>query len=202
MLGAQGGGVGYDIVVVGTSWGGLAALRTLVGGLPKEFMMAVTLVQHRHKDSDHLLRVLLQERTTLAVCEVEDKMPIEHGRIYVAPPDYHTLVEPGHFSLSTEAPVRFSRPSIDVTFGSASDSYAHRTVGIVLTGANADGAEGLRRISDRGGMAIVQDPSTAESKTMPEAARQMVPRAKVMPLEEIVLFLASLPAGVPEREDA
>jgi two-component system chemotaxis response regulator CheB len=202
MLGAQLGGVGYDIVVVGTSWGGLAALRTLVGGLPKEFMMAVTLVQHRHKDSDHLLRVLLQERTELPVCEVEDKMPIEHGRIYVAPPDYHTLVEPGHFSLSTEAPVRFSRPSIDVTFGSAADSYAHRTVGIVLTGANADGAEGLRRISDRGGMALVQDPSTAESKTMPEAARQMVPRAKVMPLEEIVLFLAGLPAGVPEREDA
>jgi two-component system chemotaxis response regulator CheB len=195
-------GVGYDIVVVGTSWGGLAALRTLVAGLPKEFMMAVTLVQHRHKDSDHLLRVLLQERSSLEVWEVEDKMPIEHGRIYVAPPDYHTLVEPGHFSLSTEAPVRFSRPSIDVTFSSAADSYAHRTVGIVLTGANADGAEGLRCISDRGGMAIVQDPATAESKAMPEAASRMVSRAKVMPLGEIVLFLTALPAGVPERDDA
>jgi two-component system, chemotaxis family, protein-glutamate methylesterase/glutaminase len=195
-------GVGYDIVVVGTSWGGLAALRTLVAGLPKEFMMAVTLVQHRHKDSDHLLRVLLQERSSLEVCEVEDKMPIEHARIYVAPPDYHTLVERGHFSLSTEAPVRYSRPSIDVTFTSAADSYAHRTVGIVLTGANADGSEGLRRISDRGGMAIVQDPATAESKVMPEAASRSVPRAKVMPLDEIVSFLATLPAGVPERDDA
>ena len=195
-------GVGYDIVVVGTSWGGLAALRILVGGLPKEFSMAVALVQHRHKDSDHLLRVLLQERSALEVCEVEDKMPIEHGRVYVAPPDYHTLVEPGHFSLSTEAPVRYSRPSIDVTFTSASDSYAHRTVGIVLTGANADGSEGLRRISDRGGMAIVQDPATAESKVMPEAASRSVPRAKVMPLDEIVSFLATLPAGVPERDDA
>jgi two-component system chemotaxis response regulator CheB len=195
-------GVGYDIVVVGTSWGGLAALRTLVAGLPREFMMAVTLVQHRHKDSDQLLRVLLQERSALEVCEVEDKMPIEHGRIYVAPPDYHTLVERGHYSLSTEAPVRYSRPSIDVTFGSAADSYAHRTVGIVLTGANADGADGLRRISDRGGMAIVQEPSTAESKVMPEAARKAVPRAKVMPLEDIVAFVTSLPAGVPERDDA
>jgi two-component system chemotaxis response regulator CheB len=195
-------GVGYDIVVVGTSWGGLAALRTLVGGLPKDFMMAVTLVQHRHKDSDQLLRVLLQERSALEVCEVEDKMPIEHGRVYVAPPDYHTLVERGHFSLSTEAPVRYSRPSIDVTFISAADSYAHRTVGIVLTGANADGAEGLRKISDRGGMAIVQDPATAESKVMPDAARRSVPRAKVMPLEEIVAFVGSLPAGVPERDDA
>jgi two-component system chemotaxis response regulator CheB len=195
-------GVGYDIVVVGTSWGGLAALRTLVAGLPKEFMMAVTLVQHRHKDSDQLLRVLLQERSSLEVCEVEDKMPIEHGRIYVAPPDYHTLVERGHFSLSTEAPVRYSRPSIDVTFASAADSYAHRTVGIVLTGANADGSEGLSRISERGGMALVQDPATAESKVMPEAASRRVPRAKVMPLEEIVVFVASLPAGVPERDGA
>ena len=195
-------GVGYDIVVVGTSWGGLAALRSLVSGLPADFGMAVTLVQHRHKDSDHLLRQLLQERSTLRVCEVEDKMPVEQGCIYVAPPDYHTLVEPGHFSLSTDAPVRYSRPSIDVTFLSAADSYGHRTVGIVLTGANADGAEGLRRISDRGGMAIVQDPETAESRPMPAAARKAVPRARVMSLDAIAAFVASLPAGLPERESA
>jgi two-component system, chemotaxis family, protein-glutamate methylesterase/glutaminase len=195
-------GVGYDIVVVGTSWGGLAALRTLVAGLPDSFQMAVTLVQHRHKDSDHLLRTLLQERSTLRVFEVEDKMPLEHGHIYVAPPNYHTLIEPGYFSLSTDAPVRFSRPSIDVTFASAADSYAHRTVGIVLTGANEDGAEGLRRISDRGGLAIVQDPDSAESRPMPEAARNAVPRARVMTLDGISAFLASLPAGQPERETA
>ena len=195
-------GVGYDIVMVGTSWGGLAALRTLVSGLPEEFAMAVTIVQHRHKDSDHLLRVLLQEHAQLTVCEIEDKMPIEPGRVYVAPPDYHTLVEPGHFSLSTEAPVRYSRPSIDVAFGSAADSYTHRAVGVVLTGANADGAEGLRFISDRGGLAIVQDPATAESAMMPRAAVKAVPRARVMPLPEIVKFLGALPAGTPEREDA
>ena len=193
-------GVGYDIVLVGTSWGGLAALRTLVAGLPDDLSMAVAIVQHRHKDSDHLLRVLLQERSPLAVCEVEDKMPIEHGTVYVAPPDYHTLVEPGHFSLSTEAPVRYSRPSIDVAFGSAADSYRHRAVGIVLTGANADGAEGLRLISDVGGLALVQDPATAESAMMPRAAAQAVPRARVMPLDEIVRFLGQLPAGAPERE--
>jgi two-component system chemotaxis response regulator CheB len=195
-------GVGYDLVVVGTSWGGLAALRTLVAGLPDSFQMAVTLVQHRHKDSDHLLRALLQERSSLEVCEVEDKMPLEHGHIYVAPPDYHTLVEPGHFALSTDAPVRYSRPSIDVTFSSAADSYAHRTVGIVLTGANADGSEGLRRISDRGGLALVQDPAGAESRLMPAAAQRAVPRARVMSLEGIVSYLVTLPAGVPEREDA
>ncbi len=195
-------GVGYDIVVVGTSWGGLAALRTLVSGLPDSFQMAVTLVQHRHKDSDHVLRALLQERSSLRVYEVEDKMPLELGHLYVAPPNYHTLIEPGHFALSTDAPVRFSRPSIDVTFSSAADSYAHRTVGIVLTGANADGSEGLRRISDRGGLAVVQDPDTAESPMMPAAARKAVPRARVMSLEGIVDFIGTLPAGLPERESA
>lgn len=195
-------GVGYDIVMVGTSWGGLAALRTLVAGIPASFTMAITIIQHRHKDSDQSLRVLLQESSLLEVCDVEDKMPIEHGRVYIAPPDYHTLVESGHFSLSTEAPVRFSRPSIDVTFVSAADSYTHRTVGIVLTGANADGAEGLRRISDRGGMALVQDPDTAESAAMPAAAMKAVPRARVMSLAGIVSFVSRLPAGVPEREDA
>jgi two-component system chemotaxis response regulator CheB len=194
-------GVGYDVAVVGTSWGGLAALRMLVAGLPDSFEMAVVLVQHRHKDSDHLLRTLLQERSALEVLEVEDKMPLNGGCIYVAPPDYHTLVEPGHFSLSTEAPVRFSRPSIDVTFVSAADSYGHRTVGIVLTGANADGSQGLKRISDRGGMALVQDPATAESLIMPAAAAKAVPRARVMPLAELVKYFSSLPAGRPERED-
>ena len=192
--------VGYDLVVVGTSWGGLAALRTLVSGLPDTFQMAVTVVQHRHKESDHMLRTLLQERTALEVLEIEDKMPLKQGRIYVAPPDYHTLVEPGHFSLSTEAPVRYSRPSIDLTFLTAADSYGHRTVGVVLTGANADGSEGLRRISDRGGLAIVQDPATAESALMPTAAVKAVPRARVMELVEMTKFIASLPAGDPERD--
>ena len=195
-------GVGYDLVVVGTSWGGLAALRTLVGALPASFRMAVTLVQHRHKDSDHVLRALLQERSPLVVCEVEDKMPLEEGHIYVAPPDYHTLIEPGHFALSTEAPVRFSRPSIDVTFNSAADAYGHRMVGVVMTGANTDGALGLRRISDLGGLAIIQDPKTAESPTMPEAAQKAVPRARVMPLPRIGEYLATLPSGNPERVDA
>ena len=195
-------GVGYDLVVVGTSWGGLAALRTLVGALPASFRMAVTLVQHRHKDSDHVLRALLQERSPLVVCEVEDKMPLEEGHIYVAPPDYHTLVEPGHFALSTEAPVRFSRPSIDVTFTSAADAYGHRMVGIVLTGANTDGAIGLRRVSDLGGLAIIQDPATAESSAMPAAAQAAVPRGRVMPLLQIADYLATLPSGTPERVDA
>ena len=98
--------------------------------------------------------------------------------------------------------MRNSRPSIDVAFLSAADSYAHRTVGIVLTGANGDGADGLRRISDRGGMALVQDPATAESAIMPAAAMKAVPRARVMPLRELARFVGELPAGTPERESA
>ena len=195
-------GRGYELIVVGASWGGLAALRTLVSKLPASLPMAVTLVQHRHRDSDHHMSLVLQSECALAVCEVEDKMPLEPGRIYIAPPDYHTLIERGYFSLSTEAPVRYSRPSIDVTFLTAADSYGPRMVGVVLTGANADGSEGLRRIIDRGGLAMIQNPATAESATMPDAAMRAVPEALVMELAEMGQFIASLSASAAERGSA
>jgi two-component system chemotaxis response regulator CheB len=150
-------------------------------------------VQHRHKDSDRLLGTLLQERTPLTVCEVEDKQPILPGFLFIAPPDYHLLVERGHFSLSTDEPVRYSRPSIDVAFTSAADAYGRHAVGVVLTGANADGAEGLRAISNQGGLAIVQTPSTAESPTMPQAALEAVPTAQVLPIPAIAEVLTRLP---------
>jgi two-component system chemotaxis response regulator CheB len=188
---------GYEIVVVGTSWGGLAALRTLAGGLPRALGLPIAVVQHRHKDSDRLLATLLQERTALTVCEVEDKQPMLPGFMFIAPPDYHLLVERGHFSLSTDAPVRYSRPSIDVAFTSAADAYGPRVVGVVLTGANADGAEGLARIAERGGLAVVQSPATAESPTMPRAAIEAVPSARVLPIGAIADLVASLPVAPP-----
>ena len=193
--------VAYEIIVLGTSWGGLAALRTIVGALPPEFVIPVAIVQHRHKDADMMLARFLQEHTQLRVCEVEDKQVIEPGHVFIAPANYHTLVEQGHFSLSTEAPVRYSRPSIDVTMTSAAVSYGHRAVGVVLTGANADGAEGLRRIADSGGMAVIQDPASAEVITMPDAALRWVPTARVFPLDRIAPFLSALPsshAGAPK----
>lgn len=190
--------VAYEIVVIGTSWGGLAALRELIGGLPADFAVPVVVVQHRHKQSDNLLTNLLQERTRLCVCEVEDKAPIKQGYIYVAPADYHLLVEHGFFSLSTEEPVRYSRPSIDVTFVSAADTYADRSAGVVLTGANADGSRGLKRIFQRGGLAIVQRPETAESPAMPLAALASVPEARALTLGEISSTLGSLPAVVAD----
>ena len=183
----------HSIVVVGTSWGGLNALRELIGRLPGDFRVPVVLVQHRHRQSDHLLSTLLQERTPLPVVEVEDKAPIERGTIYVAPADYHLLVDRDAFTLSTEAPVRYSRPSIDVTFYSAADTFGRETVGVVLTGANSDGSRGLRRIFDRGGVALVQEPATAESPAMPAAAIRCVPGARVLTIAEIGSVLGSLP---------
>jgi two-component system chemotaxis response regulator CheB len=188
-------GLGYGLAVIGVSWGALAALRAIIGKLPPGFRLPIAIVQHRHRDSQALLARFLQEQTQLRVCEIEDKAAVEPGKVFVAPANYHMLVEQGHFSLSTEAPVRYSRPSIDVAFASAADAYGHRAVGIVLTGSNADGAEGLRRIADAGGMTIVQDPATAEAPTMPRAALQRVPTARVFPIDRIAEFLAALPAA-------
>ncbi len=179
-------------MVLGTSWGGLNAVRVILGTLPRGFATPVVIVQHRHRDSDGLLAELLQDVTPMPVAEVEDKDLVEPGRVYVAPPNYHLLIDDGHFALSTEEAVRFSRPSIDVTFSSAADEYGKGTIGVVLTGANDDGARGLRRIVDRGGRAIVEDPKGAEISTMPAAALRAVPTATVLPVAEIGTQLVRL----------
>jgi len=186
--------VAYEIIVVGTSWGGLSAVTQLIADLPRGFGIPVVVVQHRHRESGHLLASILQDRTALCVCEVEDKAPIAAASIYIAPADYHLLVEPGFFSLSTDEPVRYSRPSIDVTFVSAADTYGARAVGVVLTGANRDGSRGLKRIVDRGGLAFVQLPATAESPTMPAAALRCVPNARTLPISGIANALTDLSA--------
>lgn len=175
----------YDIAVVGTSWGGLAALRELVSCLPNDLPIPVVLIQHRHKLSDSALPQLLQDKTQLRVCEVEDKMPIEPACVYVAPADYHLLVEPDYFTLSVEEPIRYSRPSIDLSFFSAADVFGAKTIGVVLTGANADGSAGLKRIAERGGMTMVQEPATAESPTMPTSALKAVPSSRVLTINLI-----------------
>ncbi|HEX6048738.1 MAG TPA: chemotaxis protein CheB [Gemmatimonadaceae bacterium] len=182
----------YEIVVIGTSWGGLNALSTVVATLPSTFALPIVVVQHRSADAPGMLAELLQTRSRLEIVEVDDKHPFAAGHIYIAPPNYHLLVERGFFSLSTDAPVRYSRPSIDVTFASAADEYGRRTIGIVLTGANEDGALGLKRIADRGGYAIVQDPASAESAIMPRAALRLVPNARVLPLQHIASHLVTI----------
>jgi two-component system, chemotaxis family, protein-glutamate methylesterase/glutaminase len=182
----------YSVVGVGTSWGGLAALRKLLGDLPGDFNLPVVVVQHRSKDSDRLLSQLLQDATDLRVCEAEDKDPLTPGTVHVAPADYHILVDTGYLSLTVEEPVRFSRPSIDVMFSSAADTYGSGAIGVVLTGANEDGARGLADIVKRGGRALVQDPRSAEIAIMPLAAVKMAPSAEVLPLEALAPKLIEL----------
>ena len=184
--------IGTSIVVVGASWGGLAALSRLISDLPGDFEVPIAVVQHRSRNADNLLASLLQEVSPLRVVDVEDKEPLAGRTVYIAPANYHLLVEKGYFSLTTDPLVRFSRPSIDVTFISAADTYERATIGVVLTGANDDGARGLRRIVDRGGRAVVQDPASAESPVMPLAARRIVPEADVVPLAGIAEQLKAM----------
>ncbi len=180
------------LVVVGASWGGLGALSKLLAAIPEKFRAPILIVQHRSRHADNLLASLLQDVTRLRVIDVEDKEPLEAGTVYVAPANYHVLVEDGHLSLTTDPVVRFSRPSIDVTFTSAGDIYRSRTAGVILTGANDDGASGLKHIVSLGGKGIIQDPATAESPVMPQAAVAAVPEAEVLPLTEIGPRLVAL----------
>jgi len=187
----------FDLIVVGASWGGLDALTVLVRGLPDDFAVPIVVVQHRSQDAESLLAELLQQWTGRTVVETEDKQPIEQGHIYIAPANYHLLIEDDYFSLTTEAPVRYSRPSIDVMFGSAAHAFGERLIGVVLTGANEDGSRGLQCVYDYGGYCLVQDPATAEVATMPAAALTRVPRATKRALPEIAGHLVDVARNGP-----
>jgi two-component system, chemotaxis family, protein-glutamate methylesterase/glutaminase len=180
-----------DVVVVGVSAGGLDAVCLILKGLPKKFGFALIIVQHRSRDSDALCQVL-QTCSGLPVQEVVDKEAVETGKVYLAPADYHLLIDDGYFALSVDEPELYSRPSIDLTFESVADGYGARAIGVVLTGANRDGARGLRRIVDRGGLALVQDPDTAEVPVMPESALREVPEAEVISLPALAKRLCEI----------
>jgi two-component system chemotaxis response regulator CheB len=183
----------YELVVVGASWGGLNAIGSVLDGLGEACGAPVVVVQHRMAPNAELLSPLLQRRSQLPVRDVEDKDALTPGVVHVAPPDYHTLVEAdGTLALSTDELINYARPSIDVLFRSAADAYRERCIGVVLTGANDDGAEGLARIKELGGVAIVQEPETAERREMPAAAIAATHADVVLPLEEIGLFLRGL----------
>jgi two-component system, chemotaxis family, protein-glutamate methylesterase/glutaminase len=183
----------YDLVVVGASWGGLRAVSELLASLPRELDVPLVLAQHRAAASERdALESLLRRHTHLAVREASDKDRLERGTLYVAPPDYHLLLEEDGFALSTDERVQFARPSIDVLFESAADAHGERTIAIVLTGANEDGAAGLRAVKDVGGVTIVQDPETAEARVMPDAALRATAADAILPVREMGPFLWGL----------
>ncbi|WP_438750262.1 chemotaxis protein CheB [Pararhizobium sp. O133] len=177
-------------IVIGASAGALEALTAILPGLPTGFDLPVMIVVHIPPDKRSVLADLFRAKCRINVVEPEDKEPICGGTAYFAPPDYHLLVEGnGTLALSSDETVLFSRPSIDVLFESAADAYGADLVGIVLTGANQDGAAGLRAVVEAGGMAIVQTPESAFASAMPEAAIAMCPTAEILSLDAILSFL-------------
>ena len=188
----------FELIVIGASWGGMNALGRVLEALPGDFEIPIVVAQHRPvaTATDAMLETVLARSSKLEVVPAADKEPLDPGRVYVAPADYHLLVEPGHLALSADEPVEFSRPSIDVLFESAAASYGPRTVGVLLTGMNQDGAAGLARIVAAGGYTVAQDPATAERGDMPAAAIARGAARRVLPLERIGPFLAELRSGV------
>ncbi|WP_407293019.1 chemotaxis protein CheB [Stutzerimonas zhaodongensis] len=182
-----------DAVVIGASAGGLAALSALVSGLPQAYRLPLLMVQHVPPTGPTQLVEIFQRKTELAVKEAGDKEPVLGGTLYFAAPGYHLLVEADlSLSLSQDDAMHFSRPSIDVLFESAADVWGERVAGILLTGANEDGAAGLEAIQQAGGLTIVQDPGEAEVPTMPLAALQRFAPDYILPLRDIHRLLREL----------
>lgn len=183
----------YELIAIGCSMGGMAAMEQIFGVLPADFPVPIVVAQHRYRTSGEALPNFLRRHSKLSVVDAVDKQWIKRGHVYLAPADYHLYVDRGgELSLSVDAAVSYSRPSIDVLFESAADAYTSGVIGVVLTGANADGARGAHRIKQRGGFVVVQDPKTAESAEMPEAAIKATRVDRILPLNRIGPFLVEL----------
>ncbi|EKO32055.1 protein-glutamate methylesterase CheB [Leptospira santarosai str. CBC379] len=190
----------YEAIVMGVSAGGMNAMKTILPSLPSEYGIPLILVQHIGPRSDGTWFRILGDLCNIRIKEAEEKEKIEPGTVYVAPPNYHLLIERDKtVSLSVTERVNFSRPSIDVLFESASDAYGDRLIGIVLTGANSDGAKGLKKIKENGGLAIVQDPLCSEASLMPESAIRAGPVDHILSLEKITELLIRLDLNNTDR---
>lgn len=183
----------YEAIVIGVSSGGMNALKIISSTLPAHFNLPIIIVQHLSAHSDSHWIKLLNEKSRLNVKEADEKEKIEKGNIYIAPPNYHLLIEKDKtFSLTIDERVNFARPSIDVLFESAAEAYKNKLIGIVLTGSNSDGTKGIKRIKDYGGLAIIQDPNTADSEYMPKSAIAAIKPDYIVSLEEIVELLIKI----------
>jgi two-component system chemotaxis response regulator CheB len=182
-----------EAIVIGASAGGIEALSVLLPALPKTLRASVFVVLHLPRDRPSLLVEIFAPRCPLPIREAEDKEPAAPGTVYFAPPDYHLLLERDRrLALSTDDPVHFSRPSIDVLFESAAEVYGERLLGIILTGANEDGADGLQAVHRAGGLTVVQQPDTAHVPLMVMSALKRTQADFVLPLERISDLLGSL----------
>jgi two-component system, chemotaxis family, protein-glutamate methylesterase/glutaminase len=190
----------YEAIVLGVSAGGLQALKTLLPALPASFPLPIAIVQHIGARSDNFLSEYLDRSSSIIVKEAEDKEPLIAGTAYLAPPGYHLLIEADRsFSLSVDPRVNHCCPSIDVLFESAAEVYAGGLIGIILTGANGDGAQGLKAVKARGGLTIVQNPASAEAGAMPRAALAATPVDHVIELEQLAPLLWRLAMSQEEQ---
>ncbi|QJD59499.1 chemotaxis protein CheB [Pseudomonas sp. gcc21] len=186
-------GASKGAVIIGASAGALEALSVLLPPLPAAFPLPIFVVVHVPSDKPSVLADIFDAKCNLRAIEAEDKEPVMPGVIYFAPPNYHMLLEDRQsIALSNEEEVLFSRPSIDVALESAADVWGDQLIGIILTGANQDGARGLQAISAAGGTAIVQSPERAYARAMPEAAIAACPQAQVMSLPDIAAYLSRI----------
>ncbi len=185
----------FGAVVIGGSAGSVETLGVLLPSLPATLQAAVLVVVHLPRNRPSLLCNIFQSRCALPLREAEDKQPIVPGTVYFAPPDYHLLVDNGPaLALSVDAPVHYSRPSIDVLFESAADAYGNALIGILLSGANQDGARGLAAIEAHGGLAVVQSPDSASVRTMPESALACTTAPRILAPQQMAAFLNALHA--------
>ena len=192
-----------DAIVIGASAGGVEALSVLLPALPADLRAPLFIVVHLPRERPSLLAEIFARKCALKVREAEDKMRVEPGTVYFAPPDYHLLLDEGpQLALSIDELVHFSRPSIYVLFESAADIYAERLMGIILTGANDDGTAGLAAIHRAGGVTIVQEPESAQVPLMALSALKRTPADFVLPLAEIAVLLQALASPEPTANEA
>lgn len=180
------------MICIGGSRGSIGVVHDILGNLPSGFDVPIVIALHRHRESNDTLMRLLRSRGMPAIIDPYDKDPLSNGAIYLAPPDYHMMLDGPSICLSSDAPVHHARPSIDVLFESVARGYGRRSLGIILSGASEDGASGALCIRRRGGRVIVQNPLTAKAPVMPKAALHKVPTAEVMDVAQIVECLKSV----------
>lgn len=180
----------YKLLVIGGSAGSLKVLMEFLPGIRTDTSLAFIIVLHRKTTTDNLLADLIASKTHLAVKEADEKEPIMPGTIYIAPPDYHLLIEKDHtISLDMSEKVNYSRPSIDVTFESAAYVYGDALICLLLSGANADGAMGMKTARQLGALTAIQSPESAEVATMPSTARDFLAAKKILAPADIASFI-------------